>query len=97
MNLGARTSIIIYLQSWSESIVLAPSISWISPRSPKPKFLSLSKIRREIIGFGKNLFWELVSCVEVTLVCKFHSIWSTIAQESNLGRKGQILRENCVF
>jgi hypothetical protein len=30
-------------------------------------------------------------------VSKFHLIWSTIAQESNLGRKGQILRENHVF
>jgi hypothetical protein len=30
-------------------------------------------------------------------VSRFHLIWSTIAQESNLGRKGQILRENCVF
>jgi hypothetical protein len=59
--------------------------------------LSSSKIGREIIGFGKNHFWELVPCVEVTLVSNFHSIWSNIAQESNLGRKGQILRENHVF
>jgi hypothetical protein len=27
----------------------------------------------------------------------FHLIWSTIAQESNLGRNGQILGENRVF
>jgi hypothetical protein len=33
----------------------------------------------------------------VTLVSKLHSIWSTITQESNLERKGQILREKCVF
>jgi hypothetical protein len=51
----------------------------------------------EIIGFGKNLFWELVPCVKVTLVSKFHSIWRTIAQESNFGRKGQILGVNHVF
>jgi hypothetical protein len=30
-------------------------------------------------------------------VSKFHSIWSTIVQESNLGRKEQILGENHVF
>jgi hypothetical protein len=30
-------------------------------------------------------------------VSKFHSIWSTIAQESNLERNGRILRENHVF
>jgi hypothetical protein len=30
-------------------------------------------------------------------VSKFHSIWSTIAQESNLGRNGRILGENRVF
>jgi hypothetical protein len=35
MNLGARMRLIIYLQPWSESMALAPSISWISPRSPK--------------------------------------------------------------
>jgi hypothetical protein len=48
-------------------------------------FLSSSKIGREIVEFGKTLFWELVYCVEVTLISKFHSIWSSIAQESNLG------------
>jgi hypothetical protein len=35
MNLGARMRLIIYLQPWSESMALAPSISWISPRSQK--------------------------------------------------------------
>jgi hypothetical protein len=30
-------------------------------------------------------------------VYELHSIWGTIAQESNLGRKGQILGENRVF
>jgi hypothetical protein len=30
-------------------------------------------------------------------VSKFHSIWSTIAQESNLGRNEQILGETRVF
>jgi hypothetical protein len=37
IDLGARTSLIIYiyLQPWSISMALAPSISWISRRSPK--------------------------------------------------------------
>jgi hypothetical protein len=47
--------------------------------------------------FKKNLFQELVPCVEVTLVSKFYSIWSTIVQESNLGKREWILRENHVF
>jgi hypothetical protein len=47
-----------------------------------------SKMERKILGLGKNLFWELVPGVEVTLVSKFHSIWSNIAQESNFGMKG---------
>jgi hypothetical protein len=74
MDLDARTSLIIYLQPWSESMALAPSISWISLRSPKPRFLSSSKIGRKIFGFGKNIFWELIPYVEVTLVSKFHLI-----------------------
>jgi hypothetical protein len=78
-------------------MALAPLISWISPHSPKLRFLSSSKIGRKIVGFGKNLFWELVPCVEVTLVSNFYPIWCHIAQESSLGRKGQILGENHVF
>jgi hypothetical protein len=35
INLGASMSLIIYLRPWSESMALAHSISWISPRSPK--------------------------------------------------------------
>jgi hypothetical protein len=54
MDFGARTSLIIYLQPWSESMALAHSISWISPRSPKPWFLSSSKIGWKIIGFGEK-------------------------------------------
>jgi hypothetical protein len=45
---------------------------------------------------GKKLFWELVPCVKVTLVSKFHPIWCPIAQESMLGVKGQILWEKRV-
>jgi hypothetical protein len=35
MDLGAKMSLIIYLQSWSESMSLAPSISWIFLCYPK--------------------------------------------------------------
>jgi hypothetical protein len=35
VDLSVRTSLIIYLQSWSESMALAHSIAWISPHSPK--------------------------------------------------------------
>jgi hypothetical protein len=34
-DLGARTSLIIYLQPWNESMALAPLISWISSHSLK--------------------------------------------------------------
>jgi hypothetical protein len=33
VELGVRTSLIIYLHPWSESMTLAPSILWISPDS----------------------------------------------------------------
>jgi hypothetical protein len=35
MGLGARTSLIIYLQSWDESMDLAPLIWQTSPVCPK--------------------------------------------------------------
>jgi hypothetical protein len=60
-------------------------------------FLSPSKIRKEIIRFGKNLFCKLVFCVDVTFVFKLYSIWSIVAQESNLGRNGRILRKKSCF
>jgi hypothetical protein len=97
MDLGAGTRLIIYLQPWSESMALALSISWISPVPLKLSFLSSSKIVMKIVGYEKNLFWELVPCVEVTFVSKFYSICYTIPQESNLGRNGRILGENHVF
>jgi hypothetical protein len=74
MDLGAGMSPIIYLQPWSESMALAPSISWFLLVPLKPRFFSSSKIRSKIFGFGKNLFWELVPCVEVTLESKFHPV-----------------------
>jgi hypothetical protein len=73
---------------WFHGFLLVP---------PKPRFFSSSKIRRKIVGFGKTLLCELVPCIDVTLVSKIHSIWSTIAQESKLGRKGRILGENHVL
>jgi hypothetical protein len=47
---------------------------------------SSSKIEREIFGLKKYI-WELVPCVEVTLMSKFHPIWCLVAQESKLRRK----------
>jgi hypothetical protein len=39
------------------------------------------------LDLGKKSFLELVSCVEVTLVSKFHLIWCLIAEESKLRRR----------
>jgi hypothetical protein len=60
-------------------------------------FLVHPKSEVKSLDLEKNLYWEHVPCVGVTLVSKFHSIWSTIAQESNMERKGRILGENHVF
>jgi hypothetical protein len=59
-------------------------------------FLIHPKLKGKALDLGKPL-WGTFSCVEVTLVSKFHLIWSIIAQESNLGRKEQILGENRIF
>jgi hypothetical protein len=91
MEFGGRTNLIMYLHPWSESMTLAPRTLGFLPVSPKPSSLSSSKIEREILGLGETLFWELVPGVVVTLVSKFHSIWSNIAQESSFGRNGWIL------
>jgi hypothetical protein len=88
------------LERTSSSTSILGVNSWLEPHEshgflsvfPKSSSSSSSKIEREILGLGKNLFWELVPGVEVTLVPKFHSIWSTIAQELSFGRKGRILR-----
>jgi hypothetical protein len=45
------------------------------------------------LDLEKNLFWKLVPCIEVTLVSKFHSILSTIAQESNLEKWVDFMRK----
>jgi hypothetical protein len=87
MGLGTTTSLIIYLQPWSESMALAPSIWQIFPIPLNLDYLSSSKLGREICGFEKKTLWELVSCVEVILVSKFHPIWYLITQESKLRRK----------
>jgi hypothetical protein len=98
MDLGASMSLMICLQSWSESMALAPWISWISLCSPQNlSFWVHPKSEWKIFGFEKNLFWELVPYIEVTLVSMFHLVWWSIAQESTLGRKGWILGEVCDF
>jgi hypothetical protein len=56
---------------------------------------SLSKIEREIFGFEKKTIWELIPCVEMTLMSNFHSILCLVAQESRLGRKCLVLTQNC--
>jgi hypothetical protein len=48
-------------------------------------FLSSSKIRRKIFGFGKNLFGNIVLFVEVTLVSIFCEIWWTLTRDPLLG------------
>jgi hypothetical protein len=68
-------------------MALARSIWWILLVPPKHRFFSSSKIEREIFGFGKKPLWELVPCIEVTLVSKFHPIWCHVAQESKLSQK----------
>jgi hypothetical protein len=43
----------------------------------------------EIYGSGKNQCRELVPCVEVNVMSKFHLVWGPIAQESNLEEMGR--------
>jgi hypothetical protein len=78
----------IWVLGWASSSTSNLGVNpWLKPLGfhgflqvpVKPRFLSSSKIGREIIGFGKNLFWELVPFIEVTLVYKFHPIWCPIA------------------
>jgi hypothetical protein len=60
MGLGAWTSLIIYLQAWSESMALAPSIWWISHVSPKTYTLRVhSKSDGKSLYLGKKLFGNL--------------------------------------
>jgi hypothetical protein len=54
MGLGTTTSLIIYLQPWSESMALAPSIWQISPIPLNLDSSSSSKLGREICGFEKK-------------------------------------------
>jgi hypothetical protein len=59
-------------------------------------FLVHPKSEGKSLDLGKNLFQELVPCVVVILVFKFHPIWCPIDQESSMERKGPILEENSV-
>jgi hypothetical protein len=92
---------------WDESHHLPPILEWIYGSSPfdftdfskfpqNLSFLVHPKSEGKSLDLGENLFWQLVPCVEVTLMSKFHPIWCSIAQESSLGRKGRILGENHV-
>jgi hypothetical protein len=66
---------------------LAPSIWRISPISPKPIFFEFIQNQKGNIWIWEKPLWELVPCVKVTLVSKFHPIWCLLAQESKLRRK----------
>jgi hypothetical protein len=80
MGLGARMRLIIYLQPWSESMALAPSIYGFLPFPPRPKFFEFIQNRkRNLWIWKKNPILELVSM--------FHPIWCLVAQESKLRRK----------
>jgi hypothetical protein len=87
MVLGAKTSLIMYLQPWSEFMALNPLIWRISPISSKTKILRVHpKSKEKSLDLGKKPRLELVPCVEVTLVSKFHPIWWHVAQESKVRR-----------
>jgi hypothetical protein len=82
---GARVSLIIYLHPCSESMALALRFGGFLPILPKSRFFSSCKIEREMFGFGKNLFGNIVPFVEVTLVSMFHEIWWTETRDQLLG------------
>jgi hypothetical protein len=82
MGLGTTTSLIIYLQPWSESMALAPSIWQISPIPLNLDSSSLSKLGREICGFEKKnslrtcfLCWS-DTCVQVSSNLVPHTLFS---------------------
>jgi hypothetical protein len=68
-------------------MALAPSIWRISLFPPKPRFFEFIQNRKGNIWIWKKSHWELVPCIEVTLVSKFYPIWCLVAQESKLRRK----------
>jgi hypothetical protein len=82
MGLGARTSLIIYLQFWCEYMALAHSICGFLPFLPKPMFFNFIQNQKGNLWIWQKPHWELVPCVEVILVSKFHPIWCLVAQES---------------
>jgi hypothetical protein len=69
MDFGARMSLIIYLESLNEYMALAASISSNSLHSSKPSVLSSSKIRKEIIGFGKKTSFGTLFLVLLWPLC----------------------------
>jgi hypothetical protein len=75
VGLGARTSLIIYLQPCSESMTLASSFCWILPFSPKPRFFEFIQNRKGNLWIWEKPILKHVPYVEVTLVSKFYPIW----------------------
>jgi hypothetical protein len=51
-------------------------------------FLVHPKSEGKSLDLEKNHFWEFVPCVEVTLVSKFHSIWSIIVKNPSWEERG---------
>jgi hypothetical protein len=77
-------------------MALAHSI-WQISLIPPPQTLVLQvhpKLKVKSLYLGKPI-WELVNCVEVTLVSKLHSILCLTTQESRLEKKGSVLNKNC--
>jgi hypothetical protein len=98
MDLGAGTSLIIYLQPWSESMALAPLISWISPHSPKTQVFEFIQNRKEnhwiwekpLLGTC-SLCWS-DPCVQVLFNLQYYSARIKVGKkEVDFGRKSCFL------
>jgi hypothetical protein len=87
VGLGARLSLIIYLQSWNETMVLPLQFDGFLPFLPKSRFFEFIQNRKESLWIWEKPHWKLITCVEVTLVSKFHPFWCPVAQELKLRRK----------
>jgi hypothetical protein len=64
MGLGARMRLIIYLQPWSESMALAPSIYGFLPFPPRPKFFEFIQNRKRNLWIWKKTYFR--TCVHVS-------------------------------
>jgi hypothetical protein len=54
---------------------------------PKPRFFEFIQNQKENLWIWEKAHWKLVTCVEVTIVSKFHLFWCPVAQESKLRTK----------